>query len=108
MKKIIVSISLLIYLGEFAFTISSIAQFGVVKNFAIIWIVPFVVQIVCYTLLLTKKFFHSKMDVFVTTFGFMLSLPFQLLASPEILYWNIPILISAILSLIFLCLKKSS
>ena len=107
-RKIVVILSLLIYIGELIFCISSIKEFGVIKNFAILWFFPFVVQIVCYALLLSKRFSNSKIVVFVTIFGFMLSLPFQLITLPEILYWNIPILISAVLSSIFLCVKKSS
>ena len=107
MKKIVVIFSLLIYLGELIWCISSIKEFGVVKNFAILWFFPFVVQIVCYALLLFKRFSNSKIVLFVTIFGFMLSLPFQLITLPEILYWNLPILISAVFSLIFLCIRRS-
>ena len=69
MKKIVVIFSLLIYLGELIGCISSIKEFGVVKNFAILWFFPFVVQIVCYALLLFKRFSNSKIVLFVTIFA---------------------------------------
>ncbi len=107
MKKVIAAISSLIYLVEMAFCIFSIIEFGIVKNFAILWIIPFTIQFVCYMVIFFKKTLPVKVAVFVTVFGFVLLLP-SLFSLPEILYWNLPIVVSTVLSLIFLCLKKKS
>ena len=106
MRKTVAAISLIVYFVELALCISSIMEFGIVKNFATLWILPFVIQIACYMVILFQKTFSRKIAIFVTTFGFVLSLPILLLSLPEIIYWILPVYVSALLSLIFLCFKK--
>ena len=108
MKKVVAAISLVVYFVELAFCISSIIEFGIIRNFAILWILPFVIQVACYMVILFRKTFSRKIAIFVTFFGFILSLPVLLLSLPEILYWILPVFVSALLSLIFLCFKKCS
>ena len=108
MKRVVVAVSSLTYLAELAFCISSIIEFGIIKKFAIIWILPFVIQFACYMVILFQKTFSHKIAIFVTAFGFVLSLPVLLLSLPEILYWILPVFVSAVLSLIFLCFNKSN
>ena len=106
MRKAVAAISSVVYLVELAFCISSIIEFGIIKNFAILWILPFVIQFASYMVMLFGKTSSRKTAIFVTAFGFVLSLPILLLSLPEILYWILPVFVSALLSLIFLCFKK--
>ena len=107
MRRVVVAVSLLTYLSELALCIDSIIEFGIIKNFAIIWVLPFVIQFACYMVILFQKNFSNKIAIFVTVFGFVLSLPVLLLSLPEIVYWILPVFVSAVLSLIFLCFNKS-
>ena len=106
MRKAVAALSSVVYLGELAFCISSIMEFGIIKNFAILWFIPFVIQIACYMVILFRKTFSREIAICVTIFGFVLSLPVLLLSLPEILYWILPVFVSALLSLIFLCFPK--
>ncbi|MBR3594185.1 MAG: hypothetical protein IKL44_05875 [Clostridia bacterium] len=106
MRKVVAAVSSLTYLAELALCISSIIEFGIARNFAIFWVLPFVIQFACYMVILFQKTFSNKIAIFVTIFGFVLSIPVLLLSLPEILYWILPVFVSAVLSLIFLCFNK--
>lgn len=105
MKQIIAAFCALIYFGGLINCFCSLVKHGMFRNFALIWIIPFLIQLICYIVVIFKKSFSYKLAVFVTVFGFVLSLPIFLLYLPMILWWNIVLIVVSLLSL-SLCFNK--
>lgn len=71
MEKVISAISVLIYLF---FTVICLDSLGEPRNFAIFWIVPASIQLICYTILFIRKSASNKMFLVVTAFGFIIGI----------------------------------
>ena len=105
-NKVIAAVCGLTYFALFALVISSLIRFGIVKNFAILFVLPFAILCFCYAKIVLRSRFSYEFAVFATIIGCVISVSVLVIAFPIIAYWALVTLVESVLSWVFLCCRN--